>query len=80
MYNHAILPLCSPRDQRTQVVWGVRDFAFRFGRLPEGMWLAETAVDVASLECLAKEGFDLPSWRRIKPKACGDAASRAIAT
>lgn len=57
VYNHAILPLCSPRDQRTQVVWGVRDFAFRFGRLPEGMWLAETAVDVASLEALAKEGI-----------------------
>ena len=38
-------------------MWGVRDFAFRFGRLPEGMWLAETAVDVASLEALAKEGI-----------------------
>lgn len=57
VYNHAIMPLCSPRDQRTQVVWGVRDFAFRFGRLPEGMWLAETAVDIASLEALAKEGI-----------------------
>ena len=56
-YNHAILPLCNARDQRTQVVWGVRDFAARFGRLPEGMWLAETAVDVASLEALAKEGI-----------------------
>jgi predicted glycosyl hydrolase (DUF1957 family) len=39
------------------VVWGVRDFAARFGRLPEGMWLAETAVDVETLEALAKEGL-----------------------
>lgn len=57
VYNHAIMPLCNPRDQKTQVVWGVRDFAFRFGRLPEGMWLAETAVDIPSLEALAKEGI-----------------------
>jgi alpha-amylase/alpha-mannosidase (GH57 family) len=38
-YNHMILPLASPRDRRTQVAWGVRDFVHRFGRRPEGMWL-----------------------------------------
>src|SRR5687768_1898919 len=27
-YSHAILPLCSPRDKRTQVRWGIRDFEF----------------------------------------------------
>ena len=52
-YNHMILPLASRRDQATQVVWGLRDFRRRFGREPEGMWLPETAVDVASLEVLA---------------------------
>ena len=57
VYNHAIMPLCNARDKRTQVVWGLRDFAFRFGRLPEGMWLAETAVDIDTLEALAKEGI-----------------------
>ena len=56
-YNHMILPLANARDQRTQVRWGIRDFERRFGRLPEGMWLAETAVDVASLEALAAEGI-----------------------
>lgn len=56
VYNHAIMPLASPRDQRTQVVWGVRDFQHRFGRDPEGMWLAETAVDDATLELLAEQG------------------------
>src|SRR5688572_21909727 len=54
-YNHLILPLASERDQRTQVRWGVRDFEFRFGRKPEGMWLPESAVDIASLEALAAE-------------------------
>lgn len=56
-YNHIILPLATDRDKRTQVRWGVRDFEHRFGRKPEGMWLPETAVDVASLEALAAEGI-----------------------
>ena len=54
-YNHLILPLASARDKRTQVRWGIRDFEFRFGRRPEGMWLPESAVDTASLEALAAE-------------------------
>ena len=41
VYNHLIMPLANPRDKRTQVRWGVRDFERRFGRKPEGMWLAE---------------------------------------
>ncbi|MFA9444571.1 DUF3536 domain-containing protein [Egicoccus sp. AB-alg6-2] len=53
VYNHAIMPLATPRDQQTQVLWGLRDFEFRFGRRPEGMWLAETAADTATLEVLA---------------------------
>ncbi len=56
-YNHMILPLANDRDKRTQVQWGIRDFDRRFGRKPEGMWLPETAVDVASLEALAAEGI-----------------------
>jgi alpha-amylase/alpha-mannosidase (GH57 family) len=54
-YNHIILPLANDRDKRTQVRWGIRDFQHRFGRKPEGMWLPETAVDIASLEALAAE-------------------------
>ena len=56
-YNHMILPLAAPRDRRTQVVWGIRDFEHRFGRRPEGMWLPETAVDNDSLEALAEQGI-----------------------
>lgn len=54
VYNHMILPLANDRDKETQVIWGIRDFEYRFNRKPEGMWLAETAVDIASLEMLAK--------------------------
>ncbi len=54
VYNHIIMPLASDRDKETQIIWGIRDFEFRFKRKPEGMWLAETAVDIASLELLAK--------------------------
>lgn len=52
-YGHAILPLANPRDKLTQVYWGIRDFVCRFGRLPHGMWLPETAVDTPTLEALA---------------------------
>jgi len=56
-YNHAILPLCSPRDRRTQIRWGLADFRRRFAREPEGLWLPETAVDTATLSLLAEEGL-----------------------
>jgi len=54
VYNHIILPLANRRDKETQIIWGIRDFESRFNRKPEGMWLAETAVDIESLELLAK--------------------------
>jgi alpha-amylase/alpha-mannosidase (GH57 family) len=56
VYNHMILPLANPRDKYTQVFWGIRDFEHRFGRRPEGMWLAETAADTPTLETLAEMG------------------------
>lgn len=56
-YNHSILPLCSRREKRTQIRWGIRDFEHRFARRPEGMWLPETAVDAETLELLADEGI-----------------------
>ena len=56
-YGHMILPLARPRDKRTQVYWGIRDFEHRFGRSPEGMWLPETAVDLETLEVLAELGI-----------------------
>jgi len=57
VYNHMILPLASPRDKRTQVLWGIRDFEHRFGRAPEGMWLSETAADTETLDLLAECGL-----------------------
>jgi len=57
VYNHMIMPLANKRDKRTQVKWGIEDFRHRFGREPEGMWLAETAVDTETLEVLSEEGI-----------------------
>jgi alpha-amylase/alpha-mannosidase (GH57 family) len=54
VYNHVIMPLASRADKEIQVAWGIRDFEHRFRRRPEGMWLAETAVDVETLEVLAE--------------------------
>jgi alpha-amylase/alpha-mannosidase (GH57 family) len=73
VYNHVIMPLASARDKRTEVLWGVADFRRRFGRDPEGMWLAETAADANSLEALAEAGIHFTilaprqakRWRKI---------------
>ena len=57
VYNHIIMPLANERDKHTQVIWGIYDFKKRFGRDPEGMWLAETAADTPTLEVLAAHGI-----------------------
>jgi alpha-amylase/alpha-mannosidase (GH57 family) len=56
-YNHMILPLANSRDKQTQIIWGIHDFEYRFGRKPEGLWLPETAADLASLDVLAQHGI-----------------------
>lgn len=56
VYNHAIMPLASRNDKETQIHWGLYDFERRFQRRSEGIWLAETAVDTETLECLADQG------------------------
>lgn len=57
VHSHLIMPLCNYRDKVTQVSWGIHDFEHRFGRYPEGIWLAETAVDTQTLEVLASHGI-----------------------
>lgn len=57
VYNHIIMPLANENDKRTQIKWGIRDFEYRFGRKPEGMWLAETAVDDDTLRILEENGI-----------------------
>jgi alpha-amylase/alpha-mannosidase (GH57 family) len=57
VYNHIIMPLANSRDKRTQVLWGIRDFEHRFQRRPEGMWLAETAADLETLDIMAEQGI-----------------------
>jgi len=54
-YNHIILPLANEHDKCTQIRWGKEDFRSRFGRDPEGMWLAETAVDYPTLQALVAD-------------------------
>jgi alpha-amylase/alpha-mannosidase (GH57 family) len=75
-YNHLIMPLASRQDKETQVAWGIADFRHRFERKPEGMWLAETVVDVETLEVLAEAGIRFTilaprqalRWRKLGEK------------
>ncbi len=57
-YNHTILPLAHRRDKETQIAWAIADFCHRFGRLPQGMWLPEMAVDYETLEVMAERGLE----------------------
>lgn len=56
-YGHAILPLCNERDRLTQVLWGLADFRFRFGREAESLWLPETAANDQVLALLIEQGL-----------------------
>ena len=56
-YGHAILPLCNERDRLTQVVWGLADFRYRFGREAEALWLPETAANNHVLSLLIDQGM-----------------------
>jgi alpha-amylase/alpha-mannosidase (GH57 family) len=85
-YNHVIMPLANRRDKVTQVVWGIGDFQSRFGRLPEGMWLPETAVDLETLDILAEHGmrftilspFQAKRVRMPRDKTWSDASNGLI--
>ena len=57
VYNHIIMPLANRRDRMTQIRWGIADYQTHFGIEPEGMWLAETAADLETLELLAQHGI-----------------------
>ena len=57
VYNHMIMPLANEHDKETQVKWGITDFEARFGRKPEGIWLAETAVDDDTLRICEANGI-----------------------
>ena len=67
VYNHIIMPLANERDARTQIRWGIVDFEHRFGRKPEGMWLAETAVNRSVLDLMAHAGL---SYTILAPHQC----------
>lgn len=75
VYNHMIMPLANERDKQTQVIWGIKDFETRFGRKPEGIWLAETAVDDDSLRVLIENGIKytiLSPYQALKIKKMTD--------
>ena len=75
VYNHIIMPLANEQDKQTQVKWGIRDFEYRFGRKPEGIWLAETAVDDDTLRVLVENGIKftvLSPYQALKVKKSSD--------
>ena len=70
-YNHMILPLANSRNKNTQIIWGIKDFEYRFGRKPEGLWLPETAVDLESLDLMAQHGISFANSPPGRQAGCG---------
>lgn len=56
-FNHTILPLDNKNDARLQIIWGLDDFEYRFGRKADGMWLPETAINSTVVDLLAEQGL-----------------------
>ncbi len=75
VYNHMIMPLASRQDKITQIKWGIRDFLYHFGRVPEGMWLAETAVDTETLSIMADEGIKFTILSPFQARETRDSSS-----
>lgn len=68
-YNHTILPLDTPEDAVTQLMWGLEDFRFHFNRDPEGLWLPETAISPRLIDLLASSNISfviLSPWQAEK--------------
>lgn len=57
-YLHFIFPVESPENQEMWIKIGLRDFENRFGFLPKGFWLPETAVSQATLNVLYENGIE----------------------
>ena len=68
------MPLANEKDKYTQTIWGIKDFQYRFGRKPEGIWLAETAVDDETLKVLVDCGVKftiLSPYQALRVKKLG---------
>lgn len=57
VYNHIIMPLATPDERKIQIHWGIEDFKSHFKRMPEGMWLAETAINQDTVDDLIEAGI-----------------------
>jgi len=55
VYNHIIMPLASRRDQLTEIRWAKDYFRSCYNREAEGIWLAETAINMETISCLIEE-------------------------
>jgi len=69
-YHHTILPLASLQDKKTQILWGISDFEYRFGHRPTGLWLPEAGVDLETLQVAAEAGIEftiLAPWQADCP-------------
>ena len=67
-YHHAILPLASMADRRTEIRWGLRDFELRFGRRAHRHLAArDRGGSSRRCESSSTRASATRSWRRGRP-------------
>ncbi len=67
-FNHTIMPLDCEHTKRIQTLWAIESYRQRFGHDPEGFWLAECAIDPATVDILAEYGIKfvvLAPWQGV---------------
>ncbi|MCF0262841.1 MAG: DUF3536 domain-containing protein, partial [Sphaerochaetaceae bacterium] len=67
-FNHTIMPLDSTSTKRIQTVWAIESYKMRFGHAPEGLWLAECAIDEETVDILAENNIRyviLAPWQGV---------------
>ncbi len=67
-FNHTIMPLDCEHTKRIQTYWAIESYKQRFGHVPEGLWLAECAINEETVDVLAEYGIKfviLAPWQAI---------------
>lgn len=66
-FSHSVLPLNKVQDAELEICWGIESFMHYFNRAPEGLWLAECAINQRIVDILAENGI---RYVILSPRQC----------
>ena len=77
-FHHTILPLATLADRRTEIRWGLRDFEWRFGRRPAGVWLPGDRGGPRDARAARRRGRDPHDPRAVAARRSGAGHAAAV--